>query len=311
MLNATTHQSTVQPMNQTTDLPPGLQALLEDDTKLSSLPEIYIRVSELLESERATSKEIGEVVETDPALSSRILKLVNSAFYGFPSTVASISQAITILGRDRLKQLLIGTVLSGVFGKIDNPLFHMEEFWRHSVKTALLGRHLCQMSDAGEIADVIFTAGLLHDIGRLILAQKLPQYTADINSAIEDRGMPVTDAERSVLGFDHCDAGAAFIRKWSLPETLAQAAQYHHRPDQAEQDGELVKVVFIANNLVFLTPPFNTEEVGFALEDIPGWQSLGLGERAFAEAVELAEDQVHEVMDSLGMLQMRIDLDED
>ncbi len=294
-----------------TDLPTGLQALLAGDSELSSLPEIYIRVSELLESERATAKEIGEVVETDPALSSRILKLVNSAFYGFPSTVASISQAITILGRDRLKQLLIGTVLSGVFGKIDNPLFHMEEFWRHSVKTALLGRYLCQMSDAGEIADVVFTAGLLHDIGRLILAQKLPEYTADINRAVEDEGREITEAERSVLGFDHCDTGTAFIRKWGLPETLAQVAQFHHRPDQAAQDRELVRVVFVANNLVFLTPPFDADEVGYALEDIPGWKDLGLGERSFAEAVELAEEQVHEVMDSLGMLQMRIDLDED
>ncbi len=298
-------------MTQPMEMHPGLEALLADDSKLSSLPEIYIRVSELLESDRATSKEIGEVVETDPALSSRILKLVNSAFYGFPSTVASISQAITILGRDRLKQLLIGTVLSGVFGKIDNPLFHMEEFWQHSVKTALLSRYLCQLGDADELADVIFTAGLLHDIGRLILAQKLPQFTAEIEYAVEEEGKPVCEAERSVLGFDHCDAGAAFIRKWGLPETLAETAQYHHQPERAEQDQDLVRVVHVANSLVFLTPPFDVEEVGYALEDIPGWEQLGLSERSFAQAIEQADEQVHEVMESLGMLQMRIDLDED
>lgn len=298
-------------MTSPTEMHPGLQALLADDTKLSSLPEIYIRVSELLESERATSKEIGEVVETDPALSSRILKLVNSAFYGFPSTVASISQAITILGRDRLKQLLIGTVLSGVFGKIDNPLFHMEEFWQHSVKTALLSRYLCQLGEADELADVIFTAGLLHDIGRLILAQKLPEFTAPIQQAVEDEGKPVCEAERSVLGFDHCDTGAAFIRKWGLPETLAEAAQYHHLPDQARQDRDLVQVIHVANSLVFLTPPFEVEEVGYALEDISGWEQLGLSERSFAQAIEQADEQVHEVMESLGMLQMRIDLEDD
>ncbi len=298
-------------MTLSMEMPPELEALLADDSKLSSLPEIYIRVSELLESDRATAKEIGEVVESDPALSSRILKLVNSAFYGFPNTVGSISKAITILGRDRLKNLLIGTVLSGVFGKIDNPLFHMEEFWRHSVKTALLSRYLCLLRETEELTGVSFTAGLLHDIGRLILAQKLPQYTAVIQHAVEEEGKPVCEAERSLLGFDHCDVGAAFIRKWGLPEPLAEAAQFHHQADLARQDQELVWLIHVANQLVFLTPPFEDDEVGYALEDIPGWERLCLSEHSITQAIEQAEEQVHEVMESLGMLQMRIDLDED
>ncbi|MDJ0881704.1 MAG: HDOD domain-containing protein, partial [Gammaproteobacteria bacterium] len=175
----------------------SLEQLLQSDSELSSLPEIYIRVSDLLDNENSTSAQIGQVVETDPALTTRILKMVNSAFYGFPNTISTIAQAITILGRDRLRQILIGSVLGGVFGKVDNKVLLMEDFWQHSVKVAILSRQLCRHSRVAEEADTLFTAGLLHEIGRLIIAQKMPIAAQQIKQLVEQDHIDIYSAENN------------------------------------------------------------------------------------------------------------------
>lgn len=288
-----------------------LENLLQQDSELSSLPEIYIRVSELLDDDNVTAMQIGQVVETDPALSSRILKMVNSAYYGFPNQISGISQAITILGRERLKQILIGSVLGGVFGKFKNPVFSMEDYWYHSVKTAILARQLCRNSAINEEAETLFTAGLLHDIGRLILAQKMPELSAEVQSAVDHNDADLIASERQAFGFTHCDTGAAFIQKWGLPDILSAVAEYHHQSATADRYADEVRLIYMANNLVFMVSPVDNQEVKFALEDIPGWEESGLSVSQIAEACELADDQVYDVMASLGMVQMRIDLDDE
>ena len=284
-----------------------LQALLSKESELSSLPEIYIRISELLDSDTATSAQIGQVVETDPALSLRILKMVNSAFYGFSHKVDSIAQAITILGRERLKQILIGSVLSGVFGKMENHIFHMEDFWRHSVKTAILARYLSLQTECIQNADSLFTAGLLHDVGRLIMAKLIPEQTREIQNAVDIEDGDLYHAEERILGFTHCDVGAGFIKKWELPDMLASAAQYHHNPQAITEYILETGIIYVANNLNFLVSPIEEEEVEYALQDIPGWQNYGLSLENITAACIIAEEQVHEVMDSLGMTQLKIE----
>ena len=287
-----------------------LDELLEQDSELFSLPEIYIRVSELMENENSASAQIGKVVETDPALSSRILKMVNSAFYGIPKTIASISQAITILGRDRLRQILIGTVLSGVFGKAQSPVLVMEDFWYHSVKTAILARHLGNDSEISNEAESLFTAGLLHEIGRLIMAQKIPEQSSAIQKAIDMEGEDIMAAESRILGFTHCDVGGAFIEKWGLPALLADVAKFHHSPQLSESYTAETDIIYLANNLVSLVSPVELQDVNYVLKKINGWERTGLSATQVHQAVVAADAQVYEVMEILGMVQMKIDLDD-
>ena len=194
-----------------------LEQLLEKKSELSSLPEVYIEVSQLLDDDNVNSTQIGQVIETDPALTSRILKMVNSAFYGFPREISSIAQAITILGRERLRQILIGTVLSGVFGKIHHTVFAIEDYWYHSVKTALLARHLANQAGEKDQSEALFTAGLLHQIGCLIQAQYQPEAYREVREQFEDGIAPLITLEEKAFGYTHCDVGAAFIDKWGLP----------------------------------------------------------------------------------------------
>ena len=288
-----------------------IESLLQQDSELSSLPEIFIRVSNLLDDENSSTVQIGQVVETDPSLTTRILKMVNSAYYGFPHTVSSISQAISILGRDRLRQILIGAVLGGVFGNMKNSVFQMEDYWYHSVKTAILSRLLSKQSDLGEESESLFTAGLLHQIGRLILAQKLPEQAQQVQQAVDEQGENIYQAEQRIFGFDHCQVGAAFIEQWGLPDLLIAVARYHNTPDQEDEFREEVRMVNLAKNISFIVEPFEPEDIAYALEDVPGWKSTGLDEEQIAEACRAADEQVYQVMESLGMVQMTIDLDDD
>lgn len=290
--------------------PVTIEMLLQQDTELSSLPEIFIRVSELLDDENSSSSQIGMVVETDPSLTSRILKMVNSAFYGFPNTIASIGQGISILGRDRIRQILLGAVLGGVFGNMKNKVFYMEDYWHHSVKTAILSRLLIQQTGISEQAEELFTAGLLHEIGRLILVQKLPELSLQVQQAVEE-GEDIYQAEQRIFGFTHCEVGGAFIARWGLPEILMQVAKYHHIPQNASEYVEEVRIVNLAKNISFLIAPIQQVEVEYALEDINDWQATGLTVEQITECCLLADEQVYQVMESLGMVQMRIDLDDD
>lgn len=287
-----------------------LESLLDTDMELTSLPEIFIRISDLLDNENSSSVQIGQVVETDPALTSRILKMVNSAFYGFPSEISTVSQSITILGRDRLKQILIGSVLGGVFGKMSNKAFFMEDFWNHSVKTAILARHLCRESPIADQSETLFTAGLLHEIGRLVMAQKLPEQSLQVQNAMDLEDEDLFQAEQRVFGFTHCDVGAAFIHKWGLPQILSDVAQFHHMPNKATDSKAEIRIIYLANNLTFLVSPIDQDEIEYALEDINGWQEVGLSVNQITEACTLAEEQVSEVMESLGMGQMKIEDDD-
>jgi HD-like signal output (HDOD) protein len=236
--------------------------------------------------------------------------MVNSAFYGFPSTISTIPQAITILGRDRLRQILIGSVLGGVFGKVDNKVLVMEDFWQHSVKTAILSRYLCRHSSVADQSDTLFTAGLLHGIGRLIIAQKLPQQAMQIKNAVELEHADLCQAENEILSFTHCDVGAAFINKWGLPKLLSDVAQYYQKPELADDFSDEIRLVHMASKLTFLVAPIEQEEVGFALEDIEGWEQSGVTLAQITEACRIADEQVFEVMESFGMGTMRIDLDD-
>jgi len=289
----------------------NLEALLEEDTELASLPEIFIRVSELLDDDNSSSAQIGMVVESDPSLSSRILKMVNSAFFGFPKTIASISQAISILGRDRIRQILIGVVIGGIFGDMKNKAAFMEGYWKQSVKTAILSRLLSKESNIHEQSEILFTAGLLHQLGRLILLQKLPEQSKEIEHGIESLGEDLYQAEQRVLGFTHCEVGAAFINKWGLPEILSEIAGHYHDPSKAQHFRDEARMVHVANRLSFLVAEIEAEELQFALDDIPEWEHTGLDAEQILDACLVAEEQVYMVMESLGMVQMTIDMDDD
>lgn len=286
-----------------------IEALLEQGQDLCSLPEIYIRVSEMLDNPRVTAPKIGETVQTDPAISTRILKMVNSAYYGLPNQVSSISKAIIILGRERLKQILIGSVLGGIFTSVNNESFSMQSFWQHSIKTAIIARELAMQADDVEEPDALFTAGLLHDIGRLIIAGKLPDLNGQIEDLIQRNQVDRTQAEYKILGFTHAELGAALMRQWGFPDLLICCTADHHGLQHSGEYAQTTRLIYLSNQLSQYVPPIDESETLYMLSHIPNWESAARLPSQISIACQLADDLVFDVMDSLGMINLEISAD--
>lgn len=284
----------------------NLESLLEQSSELPSLPEIYIKVSELLENDNSSAQQIGAAVQTDPSLTAKILKMINSAYFGLPNHVTSIPQSVTLLGRQQLKQILMGSVLSGVFSDMNIVNFSMRDFWHHSIKTAIISRHLAMQNVNIIDHEAFFTAGLLHDIGRLVMAQVEPEVLAEIDELVKTKGLDVIQLETERLGVTHTDVGAAMMRKWNMPSVLTQCILNHHSPDHVGPFAIDTSIVYLADRLGHHAMAVDEEEMQDILSTIPNWQLTDNSEDQIFIACKLADEQWYEVMESLGMMDMEI-----
>ena len=284
-------------------------ALLASADKLPSLPEICLRASEQLEDESVKVQQIGETVQNDAAISSRILRMVNSAYYGLPNHVSSIAQAVQLLGRQRLKQILIGSVLSSVFQRKPGVNFPAQEFWQHSIKTAIIARKLAE--DIEEIAEPesLFTAGILHDIGQLIMLDKAFEAMNEAKQMANNQRISILEAESQLTGVNHAEVGEALIRHWGLPEILSESVAEHHTTDHQGKNKEAAHILYLANCLAESVPPIDEDETREMLSRIPGWQMDGISLELVAEACQQADEMAFQVMENLGMVDMEIAAD--
>ncbi len=290
-----------------------LEPLLKQAGELPSLPEVYIRVTELLETENSTGVKIGEAVQTDPALTARILKLINSAFYGLQNPVTSIPQAVTLLGREQLKQVMLGSVLSSVFKDFDITAFPLRDFWQHCIKTAIIARQLAMQNARVIDHEAFFTAGLLHDIGWLVIAKVNPGSFELITGLARAENRAVIEVEREKLGVTHVDIGVALLEKWAIPGVIAECVRKHHDTDHVGPYEIETSIVYLANQLSRLDLSELEEEeedvdaVTAMLSGIPNWEKSKCTAEQISIACKLADDQWYEVMDSLGMVDLEID----
>lgn len=284
----------------------NLESLLEQSDNLPSLPEIYVRVSELLESDTSTAHQIGAAVQTDIALTTKLLKMINSAYYGVPNEVTSISQAVSLLGRQLLKEVLMGSVLSVVFSGMDIANFSVRDFWRHSIKTAIIARHLAMQNAHIIDHEAFFTAGLLHDTGRLILARVASDELAEIDGLMKVDGMDVVELETEKLGVSHTEVGAALMRKWGMPGMLTQCVEKHHEVEHLGPFAIDTGIVYLANKLSKHEPASDDDEMESILSTITNWDKTGCTLEQITIACQLADEQWLDVMESLGMDDLEI-----
>jgi HD-like signal output (HDOD) protein len=218
--------------------------------KMPTLPNIYTRVRDMIEDPRTSTLKVAEVISEDPVLSARVLKLVNSAFYGFPSKITTISRAIGIIGFNELKQIVFTTSIFDIF-KIENRRvsFDVFEFWKHSFGCGIASKAIAtRIGEKHSEEFLIF--GLLHDLGKLIMLQ-FDSYNFSrvlALSATENKFM--IEAEKEILGFDHCDLAGETLKKWNLPEKTIMAIANHHCPADAGQFVTEASVVNMANVLI-------------------------------------------------------------
>ncbi len=222
------------------------ESLVEGTVGLVSLPEISIKINEMVDDPKCSAAHIGKVIGKDAALTARLLKIVNSAFYRFPSRVETVTRAITIVGYRELRDLVFAATVAGIFERISNDLVDLDSFWRHGIYSGILSRLIadkCQVLHG----ERLFVAGLMHDIGRLIIAYKLPKLTRAILDLCEQQGVGLYEAEQQILGFSHADVGAELMKSWNFPQAQQDVARFHHNPAAAQDNVLEVNIVYLAN----------------------------------------------------------------
>jgi putative nucleotidyltransferase with HDIG domain len=264
--------------------------LVSGTIEIASLPEIFLRVNEMIDSPRHSAADIGRVISHDAALSARLLKIANSVFYGFPSQIDTISRAITVIGTRELRDLILATSVMRTFKGLPNELVTMEDFWRHSICCGLAARSLA--AQRGEqLVERYFVAGLLHDIGSLLIFRKIPELAREALLRAQYNNVPLYRAEQEVLGFDHAAVGVEILRKWKLPEHLQESTEFHHNPAMAQRFPRDTALVHIADVVADALQYGNAGDPHVAPMDPEAWKLANLSDDTVSAVITEVEQQ--------------------
>lgn len=272
------------------------QELVENVEKLVALPDVCIKVNRLIDAPNYSAKTLGDLIVQDTDLSARLLRLVNSAFFNLQAPVDTISRAITVIGTNELRNLVLATSAARVFTGIPGDLVDMNEFWRYSMTTGVVGGELaarCRVLHT----ERLFVMGVLHDIGRLVIYLELPDMSRDILLVTggDDRLLP--DVEADMMGFTHMDVGEALLRQWSLPESIITVVAHHHRPAQARSYQLESALMHMAS--VISVGEMSGAELEDSCEQIDpmAWEITGLSPDSIPGVMETVPQKVNEIID--------------
>jgi len=232
-------------------------SLLENLKELPTLPTVVAQLMMTLNEPTSSARDLERLISNDQAIAARLLKLANSAFYGLPGKVTSLGRAITLLGFNTVRSLVL-TI--GVVDKFSGPstgrYFDRGEFWEHSLSVAMASR-LLSAKDPKLSPEEAHIAGLLHDIGKIIMDFLMPDLFQKAMREVNDNDMDSREAESRFVGLPHDEVGALVSDRWRFPEFLRDVARYHHRPDEATHYPDIVQLVALANTIV---PVFKQQE---------------------------------------------------
>jgi len=247
----------------------------EENEIIFSLPKIYFELQEALHDPDKTFQDLGEIIGLDPALSARLLKIVNSPFFGFPSKIETISHAISIIGMDQLTDLALSTLVIYQFRGIPNNLFNMEKFWRHSIACGVTARSIADFRNEKNV-ERFYLAGILHDIGRLVIFKKEPALARDTFYRSKERQENIYLSEQKLMGFNHADVGRELLRAWKLPPRLVEAVGGHHQPQDVKTFPVDAAIIHTADYIAHVMKAGNDSEFSQPQLYPKSWEIIGL-----------------------------------
>ena len=227
-----------------------LRQVTEKVIGLPTLPTVVAQLIALIDDPKSSARPVAQLISTDQALTAKILKVANSAFYGFPREIATVQLAIVVLGFEQVKNLSLSVAVLRRFSSgNEHRLFDRQRFWDHAIACGVAGRMLARKVHP-RFEGEAFVAGVLHDIGKLILIEYFFDEFSEALELAETEELTIVEAEEQVLGVTHSDIGGWLAEKWNLPPSLVSAIAYHHRPEEMEEPDELVHFIHLANALV-------------------------------------------------------------
>jgi len=273
------------------------EALINDAlgrlTTIGTLPEVTVQIIKTVEDPRSSAGQLHEIVRHDPALVTRILKVVNSSFYGLPGQIASIERAIVLLGLNGVKNLAVAASLGQLFRgvKLCEP-FGARDLWNHCIAVAVGSREFAKAAGM-PLADEAFLAGMIHDVGLLVQVQLWPEKLRQVCQETKDSGGNFCENERRLIGVDHQQLGRAVAEKWRFPKSCQDVAGLHHQPASGEHLA-MVGVVRVADTICCqLGKGFNLTALTQRIDEME-LKAIGLTPGTYEEVVQRLPDKIAE-----------------
>ena len=269
-----------------------LRSITEKISSLPTLPSVIAKMSHLLMDPHTSAEEVGRAISNDQALASKVLKLVNSAFYGFPGKISTITHAIVILGFGTVKNIVFTASIFNTFGgKEETGVFDIEKFWLHSISVGAAAKTIARHTGF-RAREECFIGGLLHDIGKIILSQYAKSEMIRIVKTVLYKKCLFIDAEKSLLGITHQEIGGWLAAKWNLPKNLSSAVEYHHFPHAAREHFQMAAIIHVADILVRALGIGSGGDSRIPKVNIEAWDKLNIRQSDMQKLLADIEEEV-------------------
>jgi len=228
------------------------KAILQSVGDLPPMPQTVFKVREIIANPKSSFKELGDILETDQAMATKVLKIANSSYYGLAGKVSTLKQASVVLGHKTIGDLMTMASTSGLLGNnLEGYELDAGDLWRHSLGVAIGSKIIANMK-APALAEDAFAAGLIHDAGKLILDKYVLERAEAFKEYMADGKQSFLNAEKHILGFDHSEIASEACKSWHVPQTLTVAIRYHHYPSESQED-KLTYIVHVADAIAMMT----------------------------------------------------------
>lgn len=267
------------------------QELVGHTIRISSPPIIYEKLMRVINDPRAGAADVARVISEDQGLTVRVLKVVNSAFFSLPWKIDTVSEAVRAIGTSQVRDLAVATSVMTTFEDIPGNLFDLKSFWRHCLSTGIMARVLAGHRGEGNV-ERFLVAGLLHDIGKLVMVLNAPSQVGAALEQAKATGSPLTDCEREHVGCTHAQVGGALIEAWRFPLALQEAVRYHHQPQRATHFPVEAAAVHVADLIANVLEWGHGGQPFAPLLDESALSTLGIEPLLIPSLIEDAERQL-------------------
>jgi len=262
---------------------------------IGSPPPIYHKLHKAMQDPDVSFGDFSDIISADPSLAVRLLRIANSPFYGLDAKVETITHALSIVGIDQVTELALATVMVHQFKGIAKDLVNMQSFWMHSIGCGLAARIIAKNMDERH-GEPYYIAGMLHDIGSLVIYKEVPEKAREILTRCQTEGLALSTVEEEVLGFTHAQVGAVIFSKWGLPRSLIEAVQFHHNPSKSEEHPLYPAIVHLADIIAYEMNLGTGGEPGIPQLDPGAVQRVGLNRAFLTDIQDYVRDQVEDAV---------------
>lgn len=272
----------------------SLERIIDETLTVYSLPCFYERLNEAINHPKSSITDIAHIISEDHGLTARLLKLANSPMFGYYSRIESISRAVTIIGTQPIRDLALAVSVMDSFRGIPQELMSMESFWRHGISSGIIARNLAIYLHERNV-ERFFVAGILHDIGQLILCTAIPEQVRSIILKCGEYGMLYSDGEKELLDFDHGDVGMALLSRWKIPASIQDPVAFHHRPSVASRFPLETVIIHLADIISHAMEFGRTGERLVPPLDEAAWERITIPVNALPAILKQSEAQLEDV----------------